>query len=157
MGETASQGATGMQIVKLAATFEGFGLAMDYLSRTAPFSAFELGNFAGVIRAQLQHGHHLAAMDDQVLVGYAGWMLTTAKTAEAWRDGHGILYPGDPATSDAAALTVFAVSEPSATPRLIRGARELNKNMRVYFKRGYDEEARGAKKTSVLNFSPGRT
>lgn len=142
-----------LKIIRLANTFEAFGLVLDYLSRTPPFADFELGSFAGVIRAQLSYENHLAAMSGKLMVGYAGWLHTNAEYAEAWLRGDGILKSLDGRPHDCAALTVFVVSDARATPRLIRGARELNKGVRVYFKRDYDGSTRGPRKASVLNFS----
>jgi hypothetical protein len=136
----------------LSPSFEAFGLILDYLSLTTPFSGFELGNIAEVVRGQLGKRNHLVAMIGDRLVGYAGWMHTTIAIAEEWTSMNGILRPVSGA-HDAAALTIFAVTDTRATPRLIRGARDLNKDVRVFFKRGYQGEARGPKKASVLNYS----
>ena len=144
----------GLTVVGLTRSFEAFGLVMDYLSRVAPFSSFELGKFGGIIRQQLAMGHNLAALDHRrELVGYAGWIHTSSVSAELWAMDQGALQHLDGKAHDAAALTVVAVSDPRATMRLMRGARELNKGVRVYFKRSYDGEVRGPKKASVLNFS----
>ena len=144
----------GLTVVGLRPSFEAFGLVMDYLSRVAPFAGFELGKFGGIIRQQLAMGHNLAALNaQQEIVGYAGWIHTSSVSAEVWALDQGPLQHLDGQAHDAAALTVVAVSDPRATMRLMRGARALNKGVRVYFKRSYDGEVRGPKKASVLNFS----
>ncbi len=142
-----------IRIVQLAGTFEAFGMVVDYLSRTAPFSEFVLGTLAGAIRQQLGAGHHFAAMSGTELVGYAGWLLTSDAVAQAWIDSNGPLLRVPPEQATAAALTTVAVTDPAATRRLMRGARELNKGKRVYFKRGSEGQNRPPRKTSVLNFS----
>jgi hypothetical protein len=142
-----------IRIIQLAGTFEAFGMVVDYLSRTTPFSNFELGAFAGAIRHQLGAGHHFAAMSGTELVGYAGWLLTSDAIARAWVESNGPLVrvPAEQAT--AAALTTVAVTDPAVTLRLMRGARELNKGKRVYFKRGSEGRGRLPRKASVLIFS----
>jgi hypothetical protein len=142
-----------IRIIQLAGTFEAFGMVVDYLSRTAPFSEFVLGTLAGAIRQQLGAGHHFAAMSGTELVGYAGWLLTSDAVAQAWIDSNGPLIRVPPEQATAAALTTVAVTDPAATRRLMRGARELNKGKRVYFKRGSEGRDRPPRKSSVLIFS----
>jgi len=145
--------ATPLSIVGLANTYEAFGMVINFLSVSLPFSHFELGQFAGIIRDQLVQGHNLAAITDaNEMVGYVGWLHTSQANAELWSNDMGPLRAVTDGTHDAAALTVVAASEQQATLRLIRGARTLHKGMRVYFKRGYDGQVRPARKASVLNF-----
>jgi hypothetical protein len=146
------------KIVHLSGSYEAFGMVMDYLSRSEPYTGFELGNLSKAIRRQLRLGHHLAAMLGDQMVGYAGWLITSKEIAEAWREGKGLLKADPNGRRDAAALTIVAVTDTRATPGLIRRARQLNPGIRVYFKREYQEVAlRGARKASVLNFGPART
>jgi hypothetical protein len=147
---TASGGA--ISIIHLNRSFEAFGLVMDFLSRVEPFSTFEVETLANVIRMQLRDSFHLAAMQGNVMIGYAGWLRTTTAEANAWTEGRGILLARNGPEADAAALTVFAVTDPEATRRLITGARELNKGVRVFFKRELTASGTIPRKASVLNF-----
>lgn len=139
-------------VVSLAPTFEAFGMVMDFLAESDVFGNFELSSLSGVIRAQLRDGHNLAGLHDNNVVAYAGWLHTTVETGTEWMEGRAILKPLYDDSIDAAALTIFATSDPAMTPRLIRGARELNKGKRVFFKRGYDGVVRPGRKNTVLNF-----
>jgi len=142
-----------LTIVQLTTTYEAFGLIVDFLSRIKPFSEFEISNLCGVIRNQLKDSHHLVAMAGKEIVGYAGWLRTPTAEAEAWTEGRAILRPSYGPTADAAVLTVFAVTDTAAIPRLIRGARELNKGTRVFFKREFTASSPTPRKAVVLNFS----
>lgn len=144
---------TETEIVCLAPSYDAFGMVMDYLSVTDVFSTFELGNLAGVVRRQLSDGNNLAAISDGQMTGYAGWLHTTVAEGEEWLENRAILKPRPEIECDAAALTVVAVSDSAVTTRLMRGARELNKGKRVFFKRGYDGVVRPSRKSSVLNFN----
>jgi hypothetical protein len=145
------------KIVHLIGSYEAFGMVMDYLSRSEPYTGFELGNLSKAIRRQLRLGHHVAAMLGDQMVGYAGWLTTSQEIAEAWKQGKGTLKADPNGNADAAALTIVAVTDARATPGLIRRARQLNPSIRVYFKREYRDVAlRGARKASVLNFGPAR-
>jgi len=123
----------GLQVVQFNATFEGFGMVMDYLCRTAPFSEFTSKTLADALHLQLKSGHHLVALRGGMVVGYAGWLMTSKAIAEAWVLDQGKLTAHRDA--DAAALTIVAADERAVVTRIIRGARELNPGMRAYFKR----------------------
>ena len=112
------------KIVHLSGTYEAFGVVMDYLSRSEPYAQFELGNFSKAVRRQLRLGHHLAAMLGEQMIGYAGWLLTSNEIAEAWKGGNGALKADPNGKTDAAALTIVAVTDERATPGLIRRARQ---------------------------------
>ena len=142
-------------VVCLAASFEAFGMVMDFLSESDVFANFELGTLAGVVRRQLRDGNNLAGICDNQIIGYAGWLHTNESTGEEWMENRAILRPLPESESDAAALTVVAVTDPKVTTRLMRGARELNKGKRVFFKRGYDGVVRSERKSNVLNVSTG--
>jgi len=138
-------------ILQLHGSFEAFGVVFDYLSRTDPFTRFEVGHFSSVIRLQLKKGHHLIAMDGQTVVGYVGWLLTTQEIGDLWQKNLGKLTPVDEGNS--AALTVVASKDRSVLMRLIRGARTLNPGKRVYFKRDYESERKATRKSSVANLA----
>jgi hypothetical protein len=139
----AASGAT-LQIVQFNATFEGFGMVMDYLCRTAPFSGFTSKTLADALHQQLELGHHLVAMQRGIVVGYAGWLLTSQAIAEAWREDRDSLKAHP--SAEVAALTIVAANERPVVTRLIRGARNLNPDVRYYFKRGGEGERPGMKR-----------
>ena len=136
------------QAVQFNLTYEAFGLVLDFLSRTPPFGDYDLKTLSEAIRRQLHLGHHLVALRERSIVGYAGWLLTTEEVGEAWLEGRGRLAPVAPEYSNAAALTTVAVSDRAAVMPLVRGARDRNPNMRAFFKRDGEH---GARKSVVLN------
>ena len=138
-------------IMQLHGSFEAFGVVFDYLSRTDPFTRFQVGHFSSIIRQQLKNGCHLVAMEEQIVVGYVGWLLTTKEIGDLWEKNLGKLTPVAEGKSDSAALTVVASRDRSVLLRLIRGARTLNPGKRVYFKREYDSEGKSTRKSSVAN------
>ena len=109
-----------ISIVQLNGTFEAFGMLMDFLAHTKPFSQFEAGTLADALLLQLRQGHHLVALQDRKVVGYAGWLLTSRAVGDAWIEGRGKLRPVRQDLADAASLTIVAATEKSAIPRLIR-------------------------------------
>lgn len=139
------------KIVSLAPSVEAFGLAMDYLSRHSPFADYSVRSLAVAVRTQLQCRQNLAAINGDEIVGYIGWLITNETCARQWLEHDGpLMQEGNP-LSRAAALTIVVSGSSDVTRRLIRGARELNKGVRVYFKRDYPGEAKHPKKANVLN------
>ncbi len=136
-------------IVQTKGSFESFGAVLDFLTRIDPFSRYQAGELASAIRRQLALGHHVLAVGPNgALVGYAGWLRTSTHGAELWMAGDSPLAAQD--DGDAAALTIVAASERSAVPLLIRGCRDRNPNIQVYFKRRYTEGP-GERKAKVRN------
>jgi hypothetical protein len=140
-------------IIRLAPTFDAFGMVIDFLSGTETFKNFELSSISGPVQRQLTSSCNLAAMNGGRMIGYIGWMYTTREQAEDWVADRAILKPVEKEDATAAALTVFASTDGAATRRLIRGARELEAGIQVYFKRGYDTTLKPARKSTVLNTS----
>ncbi|MEM9523898.1 MAG: hypothetical protein AAF982_07865 [Pseudomonadota bacterium] len=145
-----------IKIVSLAPSVEAFGLAMDYLSRHRPFADYSVRNLAIAVRIQLQCRQNLAAINGDEIVGYAGWLITNETRAQHWLERDEPLIQETNPSSRAAALTIVVSGSSAVTRRLIRGARELNKDIRVYFKRDYPGEKKHPKKASVLNRSPSK-
>lgn len=141
-------------ILQLHGSFEAFGIVFDYLSRTDPFTRFQVGHFSTIVRQQLKTGYHLVAMDGKTVVGYVGWILTTKEIGDRWQNANGKLTPVAEGKADSAALTVVASNYRPVLLRLIRGARTLNPGKRVYFKREYDDERKSMRKASVTNLTP---
>lgn len=127
-----------LRIVQFNATFEGFGMVMDYVARHPPFSDFEAKTLVEAIHQQLRFGHNLVALNHGEIIGYAGWLLTSTEIAERWVAGQGGLIRKQGAEAQAAALTIVVSEDRAAITRLMRGARRLNPGKRAYFKRGAD-------------------
>ncbi len=127
-----------LRIVQFNATYEGFGMVMDYIARRMPFAGFDAGTLTDAIHQQLKFGHNLVALRNNQVVGYAGWLLTTPEIAEGWVEGRARLVRkyGDDAV--AAALTIVAGEDRQVITRLIRAARRINPGKRAYFKREAD-------------------
>lgn len=140
-------------ILQLHPSFEAFGVVFDYLSKTDPFTQFQVGHFSTIVRQQLKTGYHLVAMDGKTVVGYVGWILTTKEIGDRWQNAEGKLTPVVEENSDSAALTVVASKNRSILLRLIRGARTLNPGKQVYFKREYEDARKSMRKASVANLS----
>jgi hypothetical protein len=141
-----------LSIVQFNLTHEGFGLVLDFLSNWPPFADYDLKTMAEAIRRQLHHGYHLVALRGTVIIGYAGWLLTTTEIGEAWLAGRGKLVAAPKERANAAALTTVAARERTAVRLLIRGARDRNPGKRIFFKR---DGATGVRKTTVMNIVPG--
>lgn len=138
----------------LPPTLESFGVAIDFLSRHAPFSTVEVGVFTRAVRRQILRGEHVIAWDGETITGYAGWLPTTTASAQRWLAHGGELAAADVGgDADAVALTTVAVDDPKVVLGLIRASRDLNPGLRVFFKRSYADAGRPSRKSAVLNRS----
>ena len=140
-----------VQITRLRRSFENFGMLVDFLAGLDPFTRYDLGNFCRALQHQLNHGNHVAAVSATRIVGYCGWLPTTAAIASAWMEERGQLLPAEKDAADAVALTVVACSDRKILAHLIRRARNLNPGRRVYFRRQYADQKRTPRKSSVRN------
>jgi hypothetical protein len=81
------------EFVILNHSYEGYGMVIDLLSRTPPFSKMEVGDLSAALRLQLGQGHHVAVVAGPRLLGYAGWLPTLQTLAEPWVMDQGLLVP----------------------------------------------------------------
>ncbi len=61
-----------------------FGMAVNLLRRTQPFSSYEFGKFANVLMGQVRRKHYALAISAGYPVGYVGWALCQEHVARAW-------------------------------------------------------------------------
>lgn len=141
------------RIESLTGSYAAFGMVLDLLSRHAPFADSPLSQLAPTIRKQLRSGRQVAAISPgNDLLAYAGWVPTTRASAELWVAEIGplsIVNEGQ----DAMAMTVVVSTEAAVTAALMRRARDLNPDMKWYFKRSYDGQLRPARKQSLQDKS----
>ncbi len=141
-----------LRIVQLNSTYEAFGMVMDYLCRIQPFAGFEAKALGDAIIQQLRDSHHLVALRDRRVVGYAGWLMTTPEIAQSWLSGSGKLSSRKGPEACAAPLTIVTAPERATVTSLSRRARDINpKGTPVFFKRGGQNTGRTAKKATVTS------
>lgn len=134
---------TDFSIMRLKGSYETFGIVIDFLAGVEPFARYDLGNLARMVQYQLREGHHLAAVTRDSLVGYCGWLPTTASTADAWLATGVALEPLAAGTKpDAVVLTVVAGRDRAALFSLFGELQRLSPFDRIYFKREYPSRSR---------------
>jgi hypothetical protein len=143
-----------IRLTTLKPSHAGLGLVFNYLSKRKPFADHTAGALAAAIRVQLETQNNLLALQGEVIVGYAGWMDVTKENADSWLKGESQLVQVASGKTEVAALTIFVADLSGVTPKLIRGARDLNPNISVVFRRGYEQSDKAAKKQSVGNIAP---
>jgi len=139
------------RIEVLSGSFEAFGMVLDLLSRHPPFSDWPLSRLSRSIRLQLRQQRQLGALSTaNELIAYAGWTPTLQASAELWIEDRGplkVLESGH----DAMAMTIVVSTQPSVTKALMRRARELNPEMRWFFKRSYGRQLRESRKSVLFD------
>ena len=140
-----------IKITSLKPSQASLGVILNFLSKSEPFASHSLKAIAGAVRVQLETANHLVALDGETIVGYAGWMRVTSENAERWLKKEAQLVQAQAAEADAGALTMVVSGDQSVTRKLIRGARDRNKGVRVVFRRDYESNGKATKRQSVLN------
>jgi hypothetical protein len=143
------------RIEVLSGSYDAFGMVLDLLSRYPPFADSPLEQLARTIRKQLRLGRQVAALSPaDELIAYAGWVPALRASAELWVEDRGplrILEEG----YDAMAMTIVVSTQPTVTKALMRRARDLNPQMRWYFKRAYDGKLRSPRKQTLFDSARG--
>lgn len=144
----------GPQIVQLERSFHSLGLVLDFLSGQPGFRDYPLRQMVRSLRYQIDRRAHLCALAGegpaQRVVGYCGWLEVAAAQGQLWLAGLATLKPLPRGSAvDAIAMTVVAAEESSLLRRLIRRARELNRDRQVFFKRDY--VGRPSRKATLRN------
>lgn len=142
---------TEYRIEVLSGSFESFGMVLDLLSRHPPFSDWPLSRLSRSVRLQLRQQRQLGALSrTNDLIAYAGWTPTLQASAELWIEDRGplkVLERGH----DAMAMTIVVSTQSAVTKALMRRARELNPEMRWFFKRSYGRQLRDSRKTALID------
>ncbi|QFR33905.1 hypothetical protein [Ancylobacter sp. TS-1] len=137
---------------RLKSSYEALGLAIDFLTREAPFDGYRAGFLAAAIKHQLASGCHIAAIRDEKLVGYAGWIRINRASGDAWVKGELAELTAVPQSLyDAVALTVVRAETRDVVTGLIRGCRRAEAGQQVFFKRDYSAGAGGERRSTVFN------
>lgn len=143
------------RFVKLMKNYDALALLLEFLADDPVFGKFELRTILKAIRYQIGQGFHIAALRDEKIVGYCGWIAIEPTNGLAWEAGVGELKPLSGPNAGGAmgrALTIVSSKESAVMRRLIRGAREENKGKRVFFKRQFGQgAAKSDRKANVLN------
>lgn len=141
------------RIERLSGSYESLGMVLDLLARHPPFSDSPLNQLAQTVRKQLKSGRQVAALSpSNDLLAYAGWVPTLRASAELWVEDRGplaVLSKGH----DAMAMTIVVSAQPAVTAALLRRARDLNPDMRWYFKRSYGGQLRAPRKQALQDKS----
>jgi hypothetical protein len=135
---------------RLPPSYGSLSFIMEFIVAAPEFGGMQSRVLFPALKAQIQHGYHVAAYRNQKLVGYCGWLNTTEEIARQWLKNEGKLHGVLAASSTAVALTIVRIIDREAVLPIIRSCRQLNGERRVFFKR----ESRGAqaeRKSSVYN------
>lgn len=133
-------------IASFPSTPLSLGLLCDFVSGFPPFDAFEFKQMTTTLRFQLETNCHLVAGDDDEIVGYLGWILTSEGIAEAWMNNQGAL-TAVAENASAAVVTVIVASNPKYLLPLIRRSKVLNPDLPVYWKRQFAGGKRPVKRS----------
>jgi hypothetical protein len=99
------------------------GLAASFLATREPFSQQPAKQFIGTILGQIERKHYLITLEDQKVVGFLGWGLTSYETAMAWAKAERTPSYQDCLEGD----TVLLFSVAASRPEVVRAQRKALK------------------------------
>lgn len=123
------------RLVQLDNSFNSFGMVLDLLSQPLPFRAFELGTLAAAVRMQLRYRHHFAAVRNDRIIGYTGWVPVTPENGAAWVKGQADLIPVFDRAVEGFVLNIAFAPERGVAFHLMAAVRNMNIGKQAYFKR----------------------
>ena len=114
------------------------GMAVAFLMADPAFQGLRFGHWARVLVGQIRRGHFLFVTDRKILVGFAGWALTSRDRAEEWLAGRSELSFQDSQAGDFVILNVWKATTPAANRFLIDAFRQMfGSKQALYYKRFY--------------------
>jgi hypothetical protein len=136
-------------ITRLSRNPYSLGLAVRYLAGIELFTQFEFGGTVSTIMHQINDGSHLILEQNDLIVGYLGWLRTSVEIAEAWSNEGARLQkvPG----GDAIVVTIFHAENPAYILRMVRAAKQVEPDTPVYWKRFYSDNRSPAPRAVKLN------
>ncbi len=142
-----------LNYVSLPANPYSLGMVTEFLSRFKPFTEFELGPIVSALAYQLGTESNLVTSQNDVMVGYIGWILTAEEVAASWVRFGGVLTPSE--DGDVAVVTILATSDPRTLRHSLKQARERCKVRKVYWRRLYTETSRSFNRSLTLGLRDG--
>ena len=136
-------------ITRLSRNPYSLGLAVRYLAGIDPFTQFEFGGTVSSIMHQINDGTHLILEQNDLIVGYLGWLRTSVELAEAWSNKGARLLKVH--NGDAIVVTIFHAENPAYIIRMIRAAKQMEPDTPVYWKRFYSDDRPPAPRAVKLN------
>lgn len=114
-----------------------FGMAVNLLRRSRPFSTYEFGKFSNVLMGEIQRKHYVFAISADRPVGYVGWALCNESIARAWVESRNVPTYRECMEGDCwVGITYYAESTPVCWT-LARYCRNLYPELKVYGIRDY--------------------
>lgn len=126
---------------------------MAFLMADPAFLGLRFGHWACVLVGQIRRGHYIFVVDGNVVVGFAGWSLTSLDAAEEWLAARSELSFRDSLAGDFVILNAWKATTPAANRFLIDAFRRMFCCKRaLYYKRFYPDGRMRAVRLKVNEF-----
>jgi len=114
------------------------GMAVNYLMSDPVFVRLPFGHWSSVLAGQINRRHYLFVVAQGIVVGFAGWALTSQDKAEAWLNANRDISFDASTVGNFVVLNAWKASNRDAHRFLIRAFRHVirDKEM-IYTKRFY--------------------
>lgn len=138
--QTTTQDASTIQILTGINPAQALGFAVGYLMTKPAFARLPFGHWSRTLVGQINRGHYLIASQQDRIVGFLGWALTSNEKAEQWLADQQELSFADSQQGEIILINAWAAQSNMITRILLRHLREIGQNQEmVFFKRFYPD------------------
>jgi hemolysin-activating ACP:hemolysin acyltransferase len=132
---------------------QALGFAVSYLMTKPAFACLPFGHWSRVLVGQINRGHYLIASDDERIVGFTGWALTTQEKGDMWLAERGELAFEDSKAGEILLINAWAAESNDVTQLILKRLREIGQTQKmIYFKRLYPDGRTRPVRLSVNTF-----
>jgi hemolysin-activating ACP:hemolysin acyltransferase len=139
-GAAAQQRRPALRLFRPESPTVALGLAVSHLMTKPAFAQLKFGDWSRVLVGQINRKHYRFVLNDQdKVVGFLGWALTSRERAEAWVEGRGGFSDAEARDGDCIVFNAWSADSADVNPVLLAAAREAMRGRKMmYFKRLYD-------------------
>ena len=127
------------------------GRSVAYLMRKQNFESLKFGAWSKILVGQINRKHYFFVLDNQQVVGFAGWALATKDNALEWLNHNKPLAFDDSQEGDSMVINAWAADTGSVNRFILRTLRKAAVGKSIYAKRFYSDGT-----TRLVNLSSNR-
>ena len=111
------------------------GMVIELLYDVPPFGDMTARELMGTIIGQIRRKHYVLAVQDEQVIGYVGWALSTESIAKGWAEGRHRPTYEESLDGDCVILMMWYAQSAAATRQLARYLRRIYPGRRFYGRR----------------------
>jgi len=129
-------------------------MAVNHLMTKPAFAHLRFGEWSRILVGQINRKHYQFVLDDQdKVVGFLGWALTSREVAEAWVEDRGGFSDAEARDGDCIVFNAWSADRIEVNRLVLGAAREAMRGKQMmYFKRHYKDGSTRPMRQRVNDF-----